>query len=606
VQPYSRLLFDAIDSGLWNRIAATGPRQSGKSFHCFVIPILYHLFEVKESVAVLLPDDKVIADKWTMDIKKSILKSRFAKLMPKTGGGSRGGKVDLITFDHGPSLRFFPGGSTLAGFTSRVLVVSETDEFKTGEAEVQADKIKQAEGFVRSYGDNFRVYLECITTTEKGKIHTEVQAGTASRIAIPCPHCGSWVTPEREHLLGWQDAADQAEARAKAAFYCPADGCGQRWSEDDRVAANQSARLLHKGQTVGPDGEILGDPPKVDTLGFRWSAINNLFDPVAKIAAEEWKAARDPDQDNVERERLQFVWAIPHKSDIQDMAALSVDALMVRQSEHHRGIIPVDTQLVTAAIDVGKWKLHYTVKAWTSLPRGLTIDYGQEVDYSSEMGEQLAILTALRQLRETLMAGWQHGDRIIKPRAILVDAGNWFDTICKFVLESGRPFFASKGFGLTQYVKGRYSRPNNIGKNVKFIGDSFHVARQDNGVDLVEYDADAWKSTTHSRLECSKDEVGAILLFRSEEQRPHFQYAKHLTAEKKVEEWEPGKGLQIRWEKLRKDNHWLDTESMANLAGAFAGVQVVKAVLPPPKPQKPKVDPLAALAEGRMFRLADR
>ena len=55
-QPYTGLWFDAVDSGLWSRCVATGPTQSGKTLSCFVIPMLYHLFELSETVICGLPD----------------------------------------------------------------------------------------------------------------------------------------------------------------------------------------------------------------------------------------------------------------------------------------------------------------------------------------------------------------------------------------------------------------------------------------------------------------------------------------------------------------------------------------------------------------------
>ena len=51
-QPYTRLWFDAVDSGIWPRCVATGPTQSGKTLSCFTIPLLYHLFEIGETVSV--------------------------------------------------------------------------------------------------------------------------------------------------------------------------------------------------------------------------------------------------------------------------------------------------------------------------------------------------------------------------------------------------------------------------------------------------------------------------------------------------------------------------------------------------------------------------
>lgn len=53
--PASRLWFAEIDSGRWTRFAATAPTQNGKSLMCYVAPVLYHLFEIGETVIVGLP-----------------------------------------------------------------------------------------------------------------------------------------------------------------------------------------------------------------------------------------------------------------------------------------------------------------------------------------------------------------------------------------------------------------------------------------------------------------------------------------------------------------------------------------------------------------------
>jgi len=75
-QPYSGLWFDAVDSGRWSRCVATGPTQSGKTLSCFVIPLLYHLFEIGETVICGLPDMDMAGDKWREDILPAIDQSR--------------------------------------------------------------------------------------------------------------------------------------------------------------------------------------------------------------------------------------------------------------------------------------------------------------------------------------------------------------------------------------------------------------------------------------------------------------------------------------------------------------------------------------------------
>src|SRR5690349_20861733 len=79
-QPYTGLWFDAVDSGRWSRCVATGPTQSGKTLSCFVIPLMYHRFEIGETVICGLPDMDMAADKWREDILPVIEASKYREL----------------------------------------------------------------------------------------------------------------------------------------------------------------------------------------------------------------------------------------------------------------------------------------------------------------------------------------------------------------------------------------------------------------------------------------------------------------------------------------------------------------------------------------------
>jgi hypothetical protein len=100
-QPYSQLWFDAVGSGLFNEFAATGPSQSGKTLTCHVIPIMYHLFERRENVIAFAPGLDICEQKWLLDIRPAIEKSRYAEFLPKRGAGSQGGFDELIRFGNG-------------------------------------------------------------------------------------------------------------------------------------------------------------------------------------------------------------------------------------------------------------------------------------------------------------------------------------------------------------------------------------------------------------------------------------------------------------------------------------------------------------------------
>lgn len=580
VQPWTSLWFDQVESSRFNRFAATGPRQSGKTLCCYIIPGMYHLFELGEKVICLVPKMEMAYDKWQQDFEPAIRASRYADLLPTRGKGSRGGSFESITFGNGATLKFMSGGGgdkSRVGYTARVVLVTEADGMdEASETSRETDPIGQAEECTAAFGENKRIYIECTVSTTTGRIWQEYKNGSESRIMVPCPHCGARVSPEREHFLGWNDAETEIDAEEKAAFFCPE--CATAWTERQRIEANQSAKLIHRGQQIATDGAVTGETPGTRTLGFRWNAFNNLFATCRRLGGVEWRAdpKRVVDEDNQQKSLHQFFWAIPHDGDVTTVTDLSAANIMSRMSDLPRGILPDALQGVTVGVDVGKYLLHWTAKAWSNHPTGYTIDYGVVEVHSRDFGEEAGVFQALRQLRGKLMSGWEHHGAPVVPLCILVDSGYCADSVYKFCGESGLPFMPTKGLGYSQYQGWKYGKPTSTGQKIRWIGDGCHVSRIAADVELVEIDADFWKTRTHSRLECEPHEPGAIQLYKAENPREHFTYAKHLTAEKKVEEFIAGRGLIVRWEKMRKANHYLDTESLANVAGHLVEIEVVR------------------------------
>jgi hypothetical protein len=88
-------------------------------------------------------------------------------------------------------------------------------------------------------------------------------------------------------------------------------------------------------------------------------------------------------------------------------------------------------------------------------------------------------------------------------------------------------------------------------------------------------DADAWKTWIHQRLTTPLDQPGAMRLYKVPPQE-HMSLAKHLTAERKTEEFVAGKGVVTRWERIRRQNHWFDALYNAAVAGHAAGVRLIR------------------------------
>jgi phage terminase large subunit GpA-like protein len=590
-QPYTGLWFDEVDSGRWSRYVATGPTQSGKTLSCFVIPLLYHLFELGETVICGLPDMDMAADKWREDILPAIEQSRFRELLPRRGGGSRGGRVESIQFGNGATLKFMSGGGgdkSRAGFTSRVVVITETDGMdRPSGASRESDKITQLEARTRAYGGRKRIYMECTVSTEQGRTWQEYRSGTCSRIALACPHCRAWVTPERENLIGWQDADTQAAARDKGAFFCPS--CGEAWSQADCVSANAEARLLHAGQSIDEDGRVRGNPPMTETLGFRWSAANNLFLTSGDLAADEWRAARAPDEENAEREMRQFVWCLPVVPSKLDQTALETHELATRIIPLPRGVVPPAAARLTVGVDLGKYLLHWIAVAWSEDGGGHVVDYGRIEVASDDLGVEQALVVALRELRDMLKSGWPVGKADGEPAAphqIWIDAGYMTPVVYTFCREAGSRIRPAIGRGAGQQHRQWYNRPTSTGSIVKHIGEGFHINwLPSERMQLVEVDADHWKTWVHQRLSTPIGSRGSMTLFQASPQE-HLALAKHLTAEVKTEEFVAGKGVVVKWERLRKQNHWLDALYNASAAGYFCGVRLVGESLKCPKPRR--------------------
>lgn len=571
-QPYTGIWFDAIDTGQWNRYVATGPTQSGKTLCSFVIPTMYHLFEVGENVICGLPDMDMAADKWREDFLPAIQRSRYRELLPRKGRGSKGGKTETISFLNGATLKFMSGGGgdkSRAGFTSRVVVITETDGMdKASATSREADPISQLEARTRAYGGSKKIYMECTVSTERGRTWYEYsEVGTASNIHIRCSYCERHVRMEREDLIGWKDAATQHEAEMMGAFHCP--NCGERWSEEDRHQANRDLQLVHKGQELTPEGEITGEAKISRTLGFRWSAAHNQFLSQADIAGDEWKALRAIDEDSVEREMCQFVWAIPYVPPLES-EDLRADQIIGRTHPNGRGAIPKDTTHITVGVDVGKWLGWYTVIAWQPDFQAWIIDYGSYEIPTRELGQDNATDASLRQLIDRMQEEYA-------PDLLWIDAGYQTQIVYKICRESPKWVEPVMGYGYNQRKQGRYNAPKERGQKHPWIGEEMHgTTHRAKGIILAEVNADYWKSNVHRRLVSPPDVPGSILLCEAPRSE-HLQFARHVTAERAVEGYDPDlKRTVQKWEQVHDGNHLLDSTYYAIAADHAAGIRIRK------------------------------
>ena len=598
-QPLTGLALDAMEDPYWSQFVGLGPRQASKTLTFFIVPILYHLFEVGEDVILAAPTQEINATKWDKVLRPIIEASRYRDLLPKTGASSSEGSSNLrkIRFGNGAWLFFKSAGGGkgrskgLEGDSARVIVVTEVEGFKAGtksgraQAKNDPDPLGKLRKSTAAYSRHARplIYLECTTTTKSGITWSLYERGSGSRLAVCCPHCRRYVTCEREHLVGWQDAADMLAAKAQTRLACP--DCGAQWTETDRVLANARPLLLHRGQTVNGGGQIAGPVPRTDVLGFRWTMVNNMFTTMGDAGKEEWLAPQSEDPEDAEMQLLQYTWARPFERVEDDLTVIDYRQIMARVDKTlPRGHVPDGATCLTLGVDVGKYLLRWIVLGWRPLGDPHAVDYGVVEVQSRTMDEKAAIIMALRQLRdEILPRGWLGADGT--PAYVkqgLVDAGYLPEAVYAFVDETpgGGQFqlFASQGFSSTKKNMEKYIRRTGRGTHDTLgVGQEYQAVTRTDGTGLVlQINVDHWKGFVHARFQTPPGYPGAATLFAPDPSDPncHMTLAKHLVAEKKVEEFIAGRGQVTRWVALSRNNHYFDAYVYACVAAHALGVRL--------------------------------
>ncbi len=595
-QPWNRLLLREMDNPHWYNIVVVGCVQSGKSLFGFILPLLYFLFEYCETVILGVPTvDEIGRDKWSTEVLPVIRSSGFSYLLPTKGLGSKGGFPKEVHFQNGARLKIMGGtggDEKRSSYTARVVVITEVDKMdEASENSREADPVSQmAARSMRWDIADRRLFMECTVSHTRGRIWQEYIKGSTSRIACPCPYCGAYVTPERDSLRGWQEAADVLAAEQDAYFVCPE--CEHVLTADDRRIMNREAVLVHRGQSIDTAGKITGDLPATRTLGFRWNAFNNMFWSAGAIGVAEWRAERAENEESAERETAQFYWATPWDPPQVDLAPIDPEKARKRFGGSRQGFVPADTQALTLGVDMGKWVgwWHLTASQPDGSPH--VVDHGEFAVPSKSMSVETAMITALKEFRdETVLEGWPlPGGELLVPQQVWIDSKYKPEAVKAFCRESGERFRPTEGQGYGQHYTQSYSQPNKTSLIIRFVGEQYHIDWDKTaGVHIARINADYWKSFWHERIVTPVGEPGALTLYHSTKDSEHRDLIRHYTSERQFEEFIPGLGTVIRWERIRKKNHKLDCAYMAAAAAHFCGVRVVKTpVVAKKRPEKSK------------------
>ena len=253
-----------------------------------------------------------------------------------------------------------------------------------------------------------------------------------------------------------------------------------------------------------------------------------------------------------------------------------------------RGVVPLESDLLTAFVDVQEKVLFWLVVAWNKNFGGVVVDYDvypkQPTTFfeAARAKNTLALAAGGAGFEESLAAGleqvasrilgseWTREDSaIMRVQQMMIDA-NWGQSTQLVRTFARRSDFAASI--LPSHGRGIGASGQPIGERKKGRGDriglNWRISTNNDNQRQIVYDTNFWKSFVAARLRHKPGDPEAIALTRGD----HDLLAEHFTAEypvrteargRTVDEWKMPPG---------KDNHWWDCLVGAAVAASVTGL----------------------------------
>lgn len=568
--PWTRLLLAEYENPRWRRFFIAGPVQSGKTLLGFMEPLMYWLFELEENLIIGVPVIELAQGIWDNRILPIIRKSKYAQHLPKTGPGSKGGKVrDYVRLGNGVILRFMAAGGgdvQRSSYPARGVFLTELDKMdKPGEASRETDPTAQIEARTTAYGERARIFGECTVSVAEGKIWREVmEIGTGTKIYIRCPYCKKYLFPERQQFKGW-DRETVGEAMRSAYYEC--QECGEQWDEADRREALAQPKFVHKSPEAAEN---------TDTFGLHYNQFHSPLISMAEIARKHWTAHTSGRVED-EKELSQFVWAVPYEDEYED-EVLTKAFILTRAGGYQRGQIPEEADFTICAIDVQKFWLYWGVEAYRlDEPAGLTtwtVDWGAPDIVPQELRQGSEVTTQM--IQEALDKIYEEHEKY-NCQALWIDLGyrhedNTRNAVKDWAAQKADVYpLVGRGHGQMEKLSGKeLKRPSYRSGDATVV----HARRQSDRSVLWFGDADYLKLAVHASFRIKPGMPGANHLPAEAAEKENQWLATHLCAEQYLRRWEPGKGMVMKWVEMKRRHDYLDVKAYARAGAIYHAYQL--------------------------------
>ena len=326
------------------------------------------------------------------------------------------------------------------------------------------------------------------------------------------------------------------------------------------------------------------------------SAIQEAYNKIADTNLSAFKAEYQNDPDPEEQ---------------AETSMLTPGRVAGQLSGLQQGEVPDARVFSFVGIDIGKYKSHWVKLSCTRDLVSWVTDYGVVEThglskFSSEQAIELAILESLKQFAD----GDVFADA--QPLLVLVDSGDFTESIYEFCNQMGAPFYPSKGWSMD-----RFRQKKQTDDYEPFLQSYAHKTADSKRRELWLYNVNTefWKKWGQDRflVDAFMDHTrlaGSVALFDPPhaDMKFHLQFARHMVSESEQLVPVDGKVNKRQWIVHDKNNnHWLDAYALACAAAGCTGLRLVNPE-PPPIVQQVKSEPKPRLVNphGQPFLATER
>lgn len=454
--------------------------------------------------------------------------------------------------------------SKLSGESACKVIVDERDRM-SDDIKGQGDPVEQADGRHETYADgqtgifstptigSVEVEIDEETGLEHWAISDDLgspswkiwQEGTRHEWMLPCPKCKQYFAPRFRHLVWPDDTAaediDVKDVRLRC-FHCEHE---IPYSKKDEM--QERGLPVAPGQWVDKKGKVQGAAPYSLTYSLWTSGLCSPWRDWFTMCQRWLAAVASGDPTRIQGVlNIQFGECYAFSNQAPDWELVAELRGLV---DYRMGKLPVDDAIkIVMGVDVQMDRLVYIVRAYCPGMASFLLEHGEI--YSEFTGTDADdVWDALATFKDRLFSG-------MSIERVFVDSRYRTPTVFKFCRKHRTWAFPSVGVdSAAKPLSKRLVDVNSAGKVIK------------GGLSRWTIDTDFFKRWIHERIERDRELPGQWFLPTDATD----DYCKQIVAEARVVK-PSGK---IVWVRVRKDNHYLDCESMALAAAHSLRVHVL-------------------------------